>query len=118
MSPPSKYGSRSVAENIQADHHPTGCLSCGPDAPAQSTLRATGATTGPMAEGPLTQLLVGLGRRVITFDPPGAYRSSRPARCDLDEMLAIDEAQMLDHQDIRRLLAGEILGQDLGSDLP
>ena len=39
------------------------------------------------AEGPLAPLLLRLGRSVVTFDPPGAFRSARPARVDLPEML-------------------------------
>jgi pimeloyl-ACP methyl ester carboxylesterase len=46
-----------------------------------------GMTLHSTAESPLTYLLAGIGRRVITFDPPGAYRSTRPARVDMDEML-------------------------------
>ncbi|MCO5244501.1 MAG: alpha/beta hydrolase [Anaerolineae bacterium] len=46
-----------------------------------------GSTLHPMAENPLARLLAGLGRQVITFDPPGAFRSARPMRCDLAEML-------------------------------
>jgi pimeloyl-ACP methyl ester carboxylesterase len=32
-------------------------------------------------------MLARIGRRVITFDPPGAYRSTRPAKVDMNEML-------------------------------
>jgi proline iminopeptidase len=46
-----------------------------------------GMTLHSTAESPLTYLMAGIGRRVITFDPPGAYRSSRPARFDMAEML-------------------------------
>ncbi len=49
--------------------------------PHASTLR-------PMGEDKLAALLVGLGHRVITFDPPGAYRSTRPMQGDMAEMLA------------------------------
>ena len=42
----------------------------------------------PMIEHPLADLLVRLGRRVVTFDPPGAFASTRPARVDLAEMLS------------------------------
>jgi pimeloyl-ACP methyl ester carboxylesterase len=42
----------------------------------------------PEAHGPLAERLVGLGRRVITFDPPGAFASPRPPRLGLAEMLA------------------------------
>lgn len=46
-----------------------------------------GSTMRPMADSPLADLLAGLGRRVVTFDPPGAYRSTRPPRVDMAEML-------------------------------
>ncbi|MCA9871421.1 MAG: alpha/beta hydrolase [Caldilineae bacterium] len=46
-----------------------------------------GSTFRSMAENPLARLLAGLGRQVITFDPPSAFRSTRPMRCDLAEML-------------------------------
>lgn len=44
-------------------------------------------TTSPMAEGHLAELLLSLGRRVLSFDPPGAYRSSRSPRMDVSEMV-------------------------------
>ena len=47
-----------------------------------------GHTREPMAQGPIAQLLRGLGRRVVTFDPPGAYRSTREPVGDMEEMLA------------------------------
>jgi proline iminopeptidase len=47
-----------------------------------------GMVRAPEAHGPLVELLAGLGRRVITFDPPGAFASPRPPRLGLDEMLA------------------------------
>jgi proline iminopeptidase len=50
-----------------------------------------GSTLRPMAEDKLAALLAGLGRQVITFDPPGAYRSTRAMRCDMAEMLACAE---------------------------
>jgi pimeloyl-ACP methyl ester carboxylesterase len=43
------------------------------------------------AGGPLARLLLGMGRRVITFDPPGAYRSVRAAWMNMDEMLGCAE---------------------------
>jgi proline iminopeptidase len=46
-----------------------------------------GMTLHSTSESPLTQILAGLGRRIVTFDPPGAYRSSKPARADMQEML-------------------------------
>lgn len=48
--------------------------------PHASTLR-------PMAEDNLAALLAGLGFQVITFDPPGAYRSTRSMQCNMAEML-------------------------------
>ncbi len=46
-----------------------------------------GSTLRPMAAGALAAHLVGLGRRVITFDPPGAFRSTRPLQGEMAEML-------------------------------
>jgi surfactin synthase thioesterase subunit len=40
-----------------------------------------------MIDGPLVSVAVECGFRVSTFDPPGQYRSTRPARVSLDEML-------------------------------
>jgi pimeloyl-ACP methyl ester carboxylesterase len=47
-----------------------------------------GMVRTPEAHSPLAELLVGLGRRVVSFDPPGAFASSRPPRLGLAEMLA------------------------------
>jgi pimeloyl-ACP methyl ester carboxylesterase len=47
-----------------------------------------GMVRTPEAHSPLAELLVGLGRRVVSFDPPGALASSRPPRLGLAEMLA------------------------------
>jgi pimeloyl-ACP methyl ester carboxylesterase len=44
-------------------------------------------TTSPMAQGALAELLAGLGRTVVTFDVPGAYRSTREPVGDMAEML-------------------------------
>ena len=46
-----------------------------------------GMTLHSTADSPLTQILARMDRRVITFDPPGAYRSTRPARVDMNEMM-------------------------------
>jgi len=51
-----------------------------------------GHTIEPMGQGPLAQTLAGLGRTVITFDVPGAYRSTREPVGDMEEMIrAADE---------------------------
>lgn len=50
-------------------------------------------TTTPMAQGPLAEQLVEMGRTVVTFDVPGAYRSTRDPVGDMDEMIdSADEA--------------------------
>lgn len=46
---------------------------------------------GPIAESELAETLVGMGRRVITFDPPGAWRSARAPSMSLLEMLECAE---------------------------
>lgn len=46
-----------------------------------------GHTTEPMAQGPIASILAGLGRTVVTFDVPGAYRSTREPLGDVDEMI-------------------------------
>lgn len=48
---------------------------------------AHASTVRPMGEDDLAQMLVELGRSIVTFDPPGAYRSTRPMRCDMAEMV-------------------------------
>src|SRR5512132_4345320 len=47
-----------------------------------------GMVRAPEAHSPLADLLIGLGRRVVSFDPPGAFASSRPPRLGLANMLA------------------------------
>jgi proline iminopeptidase len=44
-----------------------------------------------MANGSLARLLQELERQVVTFDPPGIFRSKRPARIDMPEMLECAE---------------------------
>lgn len=44
-------------------------------------------TVSSIAESPIIEILVQLERSVVTFDPPGAYASSRPGDCTLKEML-------------------------------
>lgn len=45
------------------------------------------STHRPMAENGLADILVGAGFSVVSFDPPGAFRSTRPIRGDMTEML-------------------------------
>jgi proline iminopeptidase len=46
-----------------------------------------GHTTQPMAQGPLAEILTRTRRRVVSFDVPGAYRSTREPTGDMDEMV-------------------------------
>lgn len=48
-------------------------------------------TQSPEVCKPLARVLVELGRRVVSFDPPGAFRSTRPADVGMPEMLACAE---------------------------
>ena len=41
----------------------------------------------PMAESELAEILIGMDRSVITFDPPGSFRSSRAPEINMEEML-------------------------------
>jgi proline iminopeptidase len=51
-----------------------------------------GHTREPMAQSPLATIIEGLGHRVVTFDVPGAYRSTREPTGDMAEMIrAADE---------------------------
>ena len=70
-----------------------------------------GHTTEPMVQGPLSEILVYLGRKVITFDVPGAYRSLRPPVGDMEEMVrAATEA--LDRLSINSPV--DVLGHSMG----
>ena len=40
-----------------------------------------------IADDEITKMILSTGKSVITFDPPGAYNSTRPARVDMQEML-------------------------------
>ena len=48
-------------------------------------------TKEPMAQGPIAEELIGMGRTVITFDPPGAYDSTQSPVGDMAEMLTSAE---------------------------
>jgi proline iminopeptidase len=47
-----------------------------------------GHTTEPMAQGPIADILAGMGRAVVTFDVPGAYRSTREPVGDAQELIS------------------------------
>jgi proline iminopeptidase len=46
-----------------------------------------GHTTEPMAQTRIAGVLTAMGRTVVTFDVPGAYRSTREPVGDMDEMI-------------------------------
>ena len=70
-----------------------------------------GHTTEPMAQGPIARLLVEMGRTVVTFDVPGAYRSTREPIGDMDEMIrSADET--LDRLGIQEQV--DVVGHSMG----
>lgn len=70
-----------------------------------------GHTTEPMAQGPIAGLLAGMGRTVVTFDVPGAYRSTRAPVGDMEEMIrSADET--LDRLGIKGPV--DVMGHSMG----
>jgi proline iminopeptidase len=70
-----------------------------------------GHTTEPMAQSPMAEILVGMGRTIVTFDVPGAYRSTQEPVGDMDEMIrSADEA--LDHLGIQDPV--DVVGHSMG----
>jgi proline iminopeptidase len=47
-----------------------------------------GHTVEPMAQGAIAEILAQMGRTVVTFDVPGAYRSTREPVGDMEEMIS------------------------------
>jgi proline iminopeptidase len=68
--------------------------------------------TMPMAQQPLAEQLVQLGRTVITFDVPGAFRSTRDPVGDMDEMIHCAE-ETLDLLGIEGPV--DVVGHSMGS---
>ncbi len=68
-------------------------------------------TTEPMAQSPLAQLLTGMGRRVVSFDVPGAYRSVRNPRGGMDEMVSC----ALEALDALGIHCADVIGHSMGS---
>ncbi|MAG13254.1 MAG: hypothetical protein CMN78_01525 [Spirochaetales bacterium] len=64
-----------------------------------------------MSESVLANMLVALGRTVITFDPPGLYRSARQPRISMDEMLMCAE-ETLDRYGFTRRI--DVMGHSMG----
>jgi pimeloyl-ACP methyl ester carboxylesterase len=70
-----------------------------------------GHTTEPMAQSPVAESLAGMGRTVVTFDVPGAYRSTRDPVGDADEMIrSADET--LDRLGIQETV--DVVGHSMG----
>ncbi|MEA3334741.1 MAG: alpha/beta hydrolase [Chloroflexota bacterium] len=68
-------------------------------------------TTEPMIQGPLGDILCSMNRKVITFDVPGAYRSTREPAGNMNEMIhSADEA--LDHLGIQ--VPVDVVGHSMG----
>ena len=68
-------------------------------------------TIEPMAQTPLAEMLSRMGRSVITFDVPGAYRSTRQPVGDMAEMIrCADEA--LDRLDVQEPV--DVVGHSMG----
>ena len=66
----------------------------------------------PMAESELAAILVGLGRSVISFDPPGSFRSTRAPEVTMEEMLACT-VETLECFDIHGPV--DVVGHSMGS---
>jgi proline iminopeptidase len=70
-----------------------------------------GHTTEPMAQSPIAQILAGMERTIVTFDVPGAYRSTREPLGDMDEMIrSADET--LDRLGIQEPV--DVVGHSMG----
>jgi pimeloyl-ACP methyl ester carboxylesterase len=70
-----------------------------------------GHTTEPVAQGPLAAILAAMGRTVVSFDVPGAYRSTREPVGDMDEMIrSADET--LDRLGIQEPV--DVVGHSMG----
>jgi pimeloyl-ACP methyl ester carboxylesterase len=70
-----------------------------------------GHTTEPMAQGSIARILAAMGRTIVTFDVPGAYRSTREPVGDADEMIrSADEA--LDRLSIQGPV--DVVGHSMG----
>lgn len=70
-----------------------------------------GHTKEPMVRGPLARMLVGMGRTVVTFDVPGAYRSAREPVGDMAEMIRCAD-ETLDRLGLRGPV--DVVGHSMG----
>jgi hypothetical protein len=51
-----------------------------------------GFGVAPIVQGPLAAVLHELNQQVISFDPPGAFNTTRPAQVNMPEMLGCPQA--------------------------
>lgn len=65
-----------------------------------------------IAEDSITKTMLKTGRSVITFDPPGAYNSTREAKVDMQEMIDCTN-EVLDYFKISEPI--DFLGHSMGS---
>lgn len=70
-----------------------------------------GSTFTSISESPLCNILVSIGRTVITFDPPGAYKSKRKADYSLEEMLNCGE-EALNYFEVKEPVG--VVGHSMG----
>jgi proline iminopeptidase len=70
-----------------------------------------GHTTEPMAQSPIAKILAGMGRSVVSFDVPGAYRSTREPVGSMDEMI-LSADEVLDRLGIQNPL--DVVGHSKG----
>lgn len=66
-------------------------------------------TVEPMAKGQLSKILQDLGFSVITFDVPGAYRSTREPNGTIEEMLECTRAYLVELNYRWRVIIGSNL---------
>ena len=72
-------------------HNGLAIYSTGQGEPALLMPYPHGFGVAPIVQGPLAAVLRGLGLRVVAFDPPGAFASTRRPRMDMPEMLGCAE---------------------------
>jgi proline iminopeptidase len=65
-----------------------------------------------MVESDLTGILIGLGRTVVTFDPPGVFCSTRKPKVHMDEMLGCS-LETLQHFGLNGPI--DVVGHSMGS---
>lgn len=83
-----------MAERAVSMHRGLAVYRVGDGEPALVMPYPHASTVRPMGEDRLTQTLALLGRQAVTFDPPGAYRSTRQMSGDLPEMLDCAEESL------------------------